>query len=121
MINKLESKANIAYTIFRVVVGLLFAQHGAQKLFGWFGGTPADLISKMGLAGTIELIAGLLIAIGLWTRIAAVLGALDMIGAYITVHATQGLIPIVNNGELALLYLVCFLIIITHGKQTKHK
>src|SRR3989338_468192 len=74
------------YLVFRVFVGLLFAQHGMQKLFGWFGGLgggqAAALFSLMGVAGVIELFGGLAIAIGLFSRLMAILGALLMVAAY---------------------------------------
>ena len=55
------------YTLLRIASGLLFAAHGAQKLFGALGGRPAELVSQMGLAGVIEFIGGLMIALGLFT------------------------------------------------------
>jgi len=116
MIQKHVQKLHSAlYLIFRVLVGLLFAQHGAQKLFGYFGGTAQPLMSLMGVVGVIELIGGIAIALGLFTRLFAILCAIVMIGAYIKVHASQGLIPIVNKGELALLYLAAFLMLTAHG------
>ena len=98
----------------RVVAGLLFMQHGAQKLFGWlggFGGTPgatADLFSMMGLAGVLEFFGGLLIVLGLATRPVAVILFLEMIWAYVQAHAPQSIYPIQNRGELALLYALVF-------------
>lgn len=106
------------YFIFRVVVGLLFAQHGAQKLLGMFGGInggTVELFSLLGLAGVIELVGGLLIALGLFTSFAAFFGVLDMLGAWFTFHIKNGWIPIVNGGELALLFLVSFLAILAYG------
>jgi putative oxidoreductase len=55
------------FTLLRVVAGLLFAQHGVQKLFGLIGGRAMPLMSQMGLAGVIELGGGVLIALGLFT------------------------------------------------------
>ena len=103
------------YFVFRVLVGLLFFQHGAQKLFGWFGGQSVELMSLMGLAGTIEFFGGLAIALGLFTRLAALGSGLIMIGAYVKVHLPMGMIPIVNKGELALLFLACFLVLVVWG------
>lgn len=103
------------YAVFRIAVGLLFAQHGAQKLLGLFGGNQIELVSLMGLAGTIELFGGLLIALGLFTRVAAVFGIADMVGAQMMVHFPQGFVPIQNGGELSLMFLFSFLYILTHG------
>ena len=111
----------IAHTVFRVLAGLLFAQHGAQKLFGLlggFGGTPgakAPLMGMMGLAGVIEFGGGLLIAIGFFTRPVAALAAAEMAFAYFTVHLPQGFWPIQNQGELAMLYGATWVYFATHG------
>lgn len=103
------------HSLFRIAVGLLFLQHGAQKLYGWFGGNQVELMSLMGAAGMIEFYGGLLIAFGLLTRYATLIGALEMGTAWFTVHIGNGWIPIVNQGELALLYLVCFVLILSYG------
>lgn len=106
------------YFVFRVFVGLLFLQHGLQKMFGMFGGlggTSAELFSLMGLAGIIETVGGLFIAFGLFTRLIAFLAGIEMLVAYSMVHAPSGLIPLLNQGELALLYFASFLVIIMYG------
>lgn len=104
-----------AYTLMRIFFGLLFAAHGAQKLFGAFGGSPRPLASLMGLAGIIEFFGGLAIALGLFTGIAALIAAAEMVYAYFDVHFPRGPWPIQNEGELALLYLFGFLYISTRG------
>ena len=114
LIKKYQSQL---YFIFRVFVGLLFFQHGAQKLLGWFGGNQAELVSMMGLAGVIELVGGLAIAFGIFTRYAALIGAIMMLVAYFMAHAPKGLIPIVNKGELALLYFAAFIPLVIYGGQ----
>jgi len=103
------------YAVMRIVAGLLFACHGAQKLFGVFGGHQAALISKFGLAGIIEFGGGLLIAAGFLTGTVAFLACLEMAYAYVTVHIPRGPVPIQNAGEPALLYLVVFLYIASRG------
>ncbi len=116
------------YSVFRIVVALLFFSHGAQKILGWFGGNAMSLTnlfafnfsSLIVLAGLIELFGGILIAIGLFTRSAAFIAVCDMIGAWFLghFHLTSGLagwIPIMNKGELALFYLVAFLLILFYG------
>jgi putative oxidoreductase len=105
------------YFIFRVMVGLLFMQHGAQKLFGIFGGNVAELFNLFWFAGIIEFFGGLLIVIGLFTRVAAFFSIANMIGAWFIAHVKNGWIPIVNKGELALLYLAAFLIIFVYGAK----
>ncbi len=106
--------ATPAYTIFRVVAGLLFACHGAQKLFGFFGGARASAPLPVA-AGLIELTAGLLIAIGLFAGFAAFIASGEMAVAYFTSHAPHGFWPIVNHGELALLYCFAFLFVAASG------
>lgn len=104
------------YFAFRVLVGLMFLQHGVQKLFGWFSnGAGVQLYSLMGLAGVIETAAGVLIALGLFTRSAALLSSAVMLVAYFKVHFPMGWVPILNQGELALLYLAAFLVLMTIG------
>lgn len=101
----------------RIVAGALFACYGAQKIFGWFGGIPPGAAPKALIwsAGSIELIGGLLIMFGLFTRIAAFLCSGQMAIAYFTGHATHGFWPIVNHGELALLFCWLFLYIAAQG------
>jgi putative oxidoreductase len=104
-----------AYTLLRFAFGALFWFHGAQKLFGWFGGEQAPLMSQMGLAGLIEFFGGLAIALGFLTSLAALIAAAEMVVAYSTVHAHRGALPIQNGGELALHNLFAFLFILIEG------
>ncbi len=106
------------YALMRIVVGLLFACHGAQKLFGLFGGPQMPLMSKFGLAGVIEFFGGLMIAIGFFTGSAAFIASGEMAYAYYTMHFPQGRVPIQNGGELAVLYCFVFLYIAAHGVGT---
>ena len=116
MLNKVVMKyKDQMYLVFRVFVGLLFAQHGAQKLFGLLGGQQAALASLFGAAGVIELVGGLMLALGLFVRPAALVTAGEMVVAYFMVHAKMGLVPIQNQGELALLYFAAFLVLLVHG------
>jgi len=105
------------YLLFRVVVGFMFFCHGGQKLFGWFGGTASPIASMMGVAGLIELVGGLAILVGFFTRLAAFGSALLMIIAYFMAHGTKALLPIQNRGELAILYFVCLLVIMAQGSK----
>ena len=105
----------IAFLLMRVVVGLLFACHGAQKLFGVLGGQVMTSNTLMLVAGIIEFGGGLLIALGFCTRIAALIASGEMAVAYFKAHAPQGFWPIENKGELAVVYCFLFLFIAAHG------
>jgi putative oxidoreductase len=110
-----------AVTVLRIGTGLLFIEHGLQKLFGLLGGfmgTPgatAPIASQMGLAGFLELTGGALLVLGLLTRPAAFVLLGEMLYAFITVHAPQGGAPVQNGGELALLYAVVFAFFAVNG------
>ncbi len=103
------------YALMRIVVGLLFACHGAQKLFGVLGGQQVELASKYGLAGIIELVGGVMIAIGFLTGTAAFVASGEMAYAFFTQHFPRGPVPIQNGGELAVLYCFVFLYIAARG------
>ncbi len=106
------------YAIMRVVVGLLFSLHGMQKLFGWFGGVQGEavpLVSLFGLAGILEFLGGLLVALGLFTGIVAFILSGEMAVAYFMAHFPRGFWPIVNEGELAVLYCFVFLYMASRG------
>ena len=103
------------YGALRIVAGILFALHGAQKLLGMFGGRQVPLMTQLGLAGGIELVCGLLIAAGLFTSVAAFLASGEMAGVYFIAHAPRGSIPLQNGGELAVLYCLLFLYIASRG------
>ena len=110
-----------AYAALRVVAGLLFSLHGAQKILGWFSSRqPPAFGSQIWVGGVIELCAGALIALGLFTRPAAFLSSGTMAVAYTQFHwklqfAGSQWVPLVNKGELAILYCFLFLFIATHG------
>lgn len=104
------------YVILRILAGLMFAMHGCQKLFGWPGSRPAlPVASFMGLAGVVEFFGGLMIAFAILTSYAAFIASGEMAVAYFMAHAPQGALPIVNKGELAVLYCFLFLYIAAHG------
>ncbi|MCA1561798.1 MAG: DoxX family protein [Acidobacteria bacterium] len=103
------------YAALRIVAGLMFACHGAQKLFGAFGGQQMPVASMIGVAGIIELVGGLLIAIGLFASIAAFISSGEMAAAYFMAHAAKAPLPIENGGELAALYCFLFLYIAARG------
>ncbi|MDZ8189045.1 MAG: DoxX family protein [Nostoc sp. ChiSLP02] len=104
------------YAILRIVTGLMFAMHGSQKLLGIPGNKPPiSLASLMGFGGLIELVGGLTIALGLLASYAAFIASGEMAVAYFMLHASQGFLPIVNHGELAVLYCFLFLYIAARG------
>jgi putative oxidoreductase len=103
------------YALLRIVAGLLFAEHGAQKLLGVLGGHQVAIKSQFGLAGVIELVGGLMIAAGLYASLLGFIASGEMAVAYFQVHAPQGWWPIRNGGELALLYCFVFLYIAARG------
>ena len=105
-------RAQVALGLSRIFVALLFLQHGTAKLFGFphiamFDGLK--LVSLLGAAGAIEVLGGLLLLLGLFTRATALVLAAEMVAAYLVAHAAKGALPIHNGGELALLYGVVFL------------
>ena len=111
----LERYSESLYAVMRVVVGLLFACHGAQKLFGVLGGQSQLANPKLFAAGIIELVGGGLVALGLWAGYAAFLASGEMAVAYFTTHAPGGFWPIVNKGEPAVLYCFVLLYIASRG------
>ncbi|MGH7444225.1 MAG: DoxX family protein [Longimicrobiales bacterium] len=99
--------------IFRVVAGLIFISSGTMKVFGYPASPvpmpPIDLISQMGIGGLLEVVGGLAIVLGLFTRPVAFVLAGEMAVAYFQFHAPQSLFPTVNNGIPAVLYCFLFL------------
>jgi putative oxidoreductase len=103
------------YALLRIVAGLAFAEHGAQKLFGVLGFRAVPLMSQMGVAGIVEFVGGILIALGLFTTPMAILAAGEMAWAYFQTHAPKGPWPIQNGGEPAVLYCFIFLYVAVVG------
>jgi putative oxidoreductase len=112
------SKAQpLAYQLMRIVVGVLFAFHGAQKVLGLFGGQRVALASQFGAAGIIELVGGLLVAAGVAVTPVAFICSGEMAVAYFQAHFPRGMVPIQNQGELSVLYCFAFLYISTRGAR----
>jgi putative oxidoreductase len=102
----------------RLIVGLMFFCHGAQKIFGWFsppGQHAGALPPLMLVGGWIEIIGGILIAVGLFTRLAAFIASGEMAAAFFMMHAKGSFLPIVNKGELAVVYCFLFFYIFLYG------
>lgn len=95
----------------RIVAGVLFFQHGARKIFGVLGAEESvEIVSLVGLAGVVELLAGTLIAVGLFTPWAAFISSGQMAVAFFIAHVPRGsLWPIANGGEPAVLFCFLFL------------
>ncbi len=116
MVDRLLGRhTELIYAVMRFVVGALFACHGAQKLFGVLGGQQMTGNSMMLAAGIIEFGGGLLVAVGLLTSWAAFISSGQMAVAYFMAHASGGFWPILNKGELAVLYCFVFLYIAARG------
>ncbi|HUJ69459.1 MAG TPA: DoxX family protein [Syntrophorhabdales bacterium] len=105
-------------SVLRIMTGFLFAEHGAQKLFGFLAPPNAHLpllFSFMGLAGILEFFGGLAVLLGLFTRPAAFVLSGQMAVAYFMAHAPAGFWPLRNKGELAVLYCFIFLYLAAAG------
>jgi putative oxidoreductase len=111
-ISKYESQI---YAMFRIIAGFLFLWHGSQKLFG-FPPAGHEMPSYIVLiAGPIEFFGGLLIMIGLWTHWVAFICSGEMAFAYWSVHGIHAILPVMNGGELAIIYCFLFLFIASRG------
>jgi putative oxidoreductase len=143
---RLSANSTAVISLFRVVVGFLFALHGASILFGW----PMPMKTPVGTwpgwwAGLIEFVTGLLVMVGLFTRPAAFLASGNMAVAYFWMHQPKALWPFMattpegvppngNNGELSILYCFAFFLLVfigpgrfavetmraRHGRSTGH-
>ena len=104
-----------AYALLRIMTGLLFLWHGTQKLVGFPKDVPSAPPFILYVAGPVELVGGLLVLVGLFTRWAAFVCSGLMASAYWLAHGTDHLFPLVNGGELAALYCFVFLFLSAHG------
>jgi putative oxidoreductase len=114
-----EKSIEVTHYLLRVIAGLLMMQHGGQKIFDWFGGSPGGhpaAWSQIWFGGMIEFWGGLLVMIGLLTRPAAFLLSGTMAVAYFQFHHKMELFwPMQNKGEAAVLYCFIFLFICAYG------
>jgi putative oxidoreductase len=102
--------------LLRIVTGLLFLEHGTSKFFAFPVPFPMQPLPPMLMAaGVIELVAGALITIGLFTRLAAFIASGEMAVGYFMMHAPQGFWPLVNKGESAILFCLVFLYLAAAG------
>ncbi|MFD2467139.1 DoxX family protein [Amycolatopsis silviterrae] len=117
-----DKASPVAIGVFRIVIGLLFASHGAASLFGIFGGavgthggTVATGAWPSWYAAVIQLVCGLLVMAGVFTRVAAILASGSMAYAYFVVHQPDGLLPLQNHGESSALFCWTFLLLAFTG------
>ena len=123
-LSKLNKYNDWLFLLARLLVGLMFAAHGLQK-FGFFGGPGLENFASMlgvpvalaVLQGLLELLAGLSVAFGLWTKVGAAFGVVAMLAALVVAHFPKGPNPFTNGGELALVYLAAFLVFWVAGSR----
>tara|TARA_B100000809_G_C15135272_1_gene530277 strand:+ start:1790 stop:2197 length:408 start_codon:yes stop_codon:yes gene_type:complete len=114
--NALRAQSETIYAITRIVIGLLFSLHGVEKIFGVLSrDEPVALFSLLGAAGVIELVAGVLICVGLWTSWAAFIASGQMAFAYFIAHQPRGGLPLENDGERSVIYCFIFLYFAAKG------
>lgn len=118
MFNQVNGWSSRALAALRIVSGLLFLAHGVVKVFGFPAGAEPgqqELLSLFGIGGLIELVTGLLLILGLFTRPAALVASGQMAVAYWMFHFPSSPYPAVNGGDAAILYCFVFLYIFTAG------
>ena len=107
-----------ALSVLRIITGLMIIEHGMAKLLGWpvvAAFAQLKLFSLLGLAGTLELVGGALLILGLFTQPVAFILSGEMAVAYFMVHAPRSFFPLVNGGSLAIIYCFAFLYLSTAG------
>ena len=113
--NLLDDREEQAYALLRIVTGFLFIWHGTQKLMNYPAEFPYPLNPLMYTAGAIEMVGGVLVMIGLFTRPTAFICSGTMAAAYWMAHGMNNVFPIINRGELAALFCFAFLFIAVRG------
>ena len=112
LVNNVSRYEPYLRSLLRIIVGFTFSLHGYQKFFGWFGGLggqKAELASLMGVAGVLETFGGALIILGLFTRPTAFILCGQMAVAYFRVHLPMSFWPLLNFGEITVLYCFTYL------------
>ena len=113
--NLLDGREEQSYALLRIVTGFLFIWHGTQKLVNFPVEFPYPLSPLMYSAGAIEMVGGVLVMIGLFTRPTAFICSGTMAAAYWMAHGMNNIFPIINRGELAALFCFAFLYIAVRG------
>jgi putative oxidoreductase len=116
--NTAGTASGYVLSLLRIVAGALYTEHGLQLTFGLFGGHRFPLTSFTGIGGLLEVIGGVLLILGAFTRPVALVLCGEMAVAYFRVHAPHGTNPLQNSGELAVLYCFLFLYLIFAGGGT---
>ena len=115
---KLDRYSPYALAALRIATALIFIPHGTQKLFG-FPAPPASglppVLSLLGIGAILELVGGLFILIGLWTRPVAFILAGEMAVAYWWFHFPRNFYPVLNGGDASILYCFVFLLLVFAG------
>ncbi len=116
----MQRATQVTFFLLRIVIGFLFFQAGATKFVGWFGGLPPGIpqpahFSQIGIGAMMEFFGGILIMLGLGTRVVAFLLSGEMAVAYWQFHAKGGTWPHQNNGTPAVLFCFIFLFMAAHG------
>jgi putative oxidoreductase len=119
ILDRLKAQQPVMLSAVRIVSGLVFLEHGTQKFLSFPGGEAAGsglaLANAGAYAGIVELVAGALITLGLFTRPAAFLASGTMAVAYWLAHAPQNIFPVNNGGDAAILYCFVFLYFVFAG------
>ncbi|UDF29302.1 UNVERIFIED_ORG: DoxX family protein [Roseateles sp. XES5] len=117
MVDRLSACRPQALALLRIMTALLFIEHGTQKFFDFPPAEPpfGDLMNIIGVAGALEIVGGLLILVGLFTRPAAFVLCGFMAVAYFMAHAPQSFFPINNRGDAAILFSFVFLYLTVAG------
>ncbi len=113
-----QSWAPRLLSLLRIIVGLLFIEHGTSKFFAFPSGGETGtvaLFSLIGLSGVLELLGGVLLTLGLFTRITAFILSGEMAFAYFIAHAPSSFFPLLNHGEPAVFYCFLFLYVAAAG------
>lgn len=112
---RMDRIGGVTHALLRIVTGTLFICPGGMKLLGWFGGMPDGVVLTplLVVAGVIELVGGVAILLGLFTRPVAFIASGEMAAAYFIGHFPNGFWPIQNHGEAAVLF--CFLFLFLWG------
>jgi putative oxidoreductase len=111
----LKPWASHILSILRILTAATFITHGTMKLFGWPATFPYPLNGLLYFAGALEVVGGILLLIGLFSRPVAFLLAGEMAAAYFMGHATSGFFPVLNGGEAAMMFCWIFLYIAAAG------